>query len=498
MSLARSVAATAASRAYLALLGLLVLPVYLQRLGAEAYGLVALFFALQAWLQLLDMGFPTTLARESSRFRVGAVAGLDLRMLLRAVERLSLLVVLTVGAALFLISGPVARDWLNLHALDLAQAQRAIEWMVLAVMLRLLSDVYRGVLTGFEQLGWLAGCNALFGSVRLLGVLPFLAWVGATPAAFLAFQAGVGLLELAVLAARAHRLVPTPAQRLARWDMQPLRRVFGFSMSMSVAAAVWVLASQFDKLVLSGVLTLADYGHFGMVTAAATALLLLTGSIAEVAVPRLTALSAAGSADLLLDLYRRTSQWTAVVACSAGAWMGFHANDLLRVWVADTALAERMGPVLALYALGNAAMGMAALPYYLQLAQGRLGLHLVATGCMVAVQVPSIVWAASHHGAVGAAVSWLIVNALYLLVWPAVVHRRVSTPLHRLWLLRDVLPPACAAAVAGMVSSLLPWPEGRWAGLCVLLASGCGILLCAAAAAPRVRADVRNGLRSRA
>ena len=67
MSLANRVVATAASRAYLTLLGLLVLPLYMLRMGAEAYGLVVLFTTLQVWFQLLDMGLTATLAREAAR-----------------------------------------------------------------------------------------------------------------------------------------------------------------------------------------------------------------------------------------------------------------------------------------------------------------------------------------------------------------------------------------------------------------------------------------------
>ena len=66
-SMTGRVVATIASRAYVTLLGLLVLPIYLQRLGPEAYGLVALYATLQVWLQLLDLGLVASLAREVAR-----------------------------------------------------------------------------------------------------------------------------------------------------------------------------------------------------------------------------------------------------------------------------------------------------------------------------------------------------------------------------------------------------------------------------------------------
>ena len=117
---------------------------------------------------------------------------------------------------------------------------------------------------------------------------------------------------------------------------------------------------------------------------------------------------------------------------------------------------------------------------------------------MVVLQVPGIVWAASAHGAVGAAAVWFGVNTLYLLLWTAVAHRRFAPGLHGRWVGRDLLPPLAAAAVAGALSTRLPGPDGRLAGAALLVASACGILLAAALAAPRVRADIRQTVRARA
>lgn len=68
MSLKRNILASYASQIYVTLAGLLILPVYLQYMGAEVYGLVGFFTMLQAWFNLLDMGRTPTVAREPTRF----------------------------------------------------------------------------------------------------------------------------------------------------------------------------------------------------------------------------------------------------------------------------------------------------------------------------------------------------------------------------------------------------------------------------------------------
>ena len=415
MSMASRFVATAASRAYITVLGLVVLPLYLQRMGSEAYGLVALYATLQVWFQLLDMGLTAALAREAARCNAGAVPVHELHQLLRALERVLFATALAAGALLFLGAEAITLRWLNLQAMEPQQAIRAIQWMALAVMVRLLCELHGCAIAGFERLTWLAASQSLFGTLRLVGVMPLLDGSSTAASTFFAYQFGIGAMELLVMKLKTRRLVPPSNAAPVRWTLRSVRGVLGFSLSMWVAGMVWVFASQFDKLVLSGLLSLADYGRYGLAVAAAAGVLLATGSLADTLIPRITTLNAQGRLESVVRLYRNSSQWTSVVACATSAVLACHAERVLWVWTGSLTLAESMAPVLAMYALGNAAMAMAALPYYLQFAQGRLKLHLLGTGLMVSLLVPAVLWATGQRGAAGAAGAWLAVNALYLL-----------------------------------------------------------------------------------
>ena len=496
-SMTGRVVATIASRAYVTLLGLLVLPIYLQRLGPEAYGLVALYATLQVWLQLLDLGLVATLAREVARTEARAAPGADLRRLLRALEVIFVVVLLLATVLLIVGSEAIAQRWLQLRDMQPAQVSRSIQWMAVAVTARLMGELYRGAISGFERLGWLALSNAAFGTLRLLGVLPFVAEGDHAAQNFFAFQFGVGMLELLVLKFKSSQLMRRWPQAVGSWNARALRSQIGFSMTMSMAMFFWLLASQFDKLVLSGLLSLADYGAFGVTVAAAAGVLLATGALADVLMPRITSLQAQDRVDEVRQLYRRSSQWTAVIACAVSAVMACHAENLLRTWTGNPVLATSMAPVLALYALGNAAMAIGALPYYLQLAQGSLKLHLIGTGLMLVLLLPSMVIATRLHGALGAAQAWFVVNSLYLITWTAVAHRRFMPGVHRRWVSQDIAPAMMAATVAGLASRTLPWPEGRIAAASVIIAVSCAVMLAAVLAAPSARGDLLRLLRRR-
>lgn len=491
-AVSHNLAATTASRIYLTIAALLALPVYLRTMGPEAYGLVTLFLVLQVWLQMLDLGAAATVARETARHRAGERSARQIRELLRAAETLFALVACVAASVLFALSGALVDGWLEREQLPAATVHDCLRLMTLCILLRLLGDLYRGALSGAERLAWLAGSNALFGTLRLLGVIPFLLWAGPDPAHFFGFLLTIYIFEAVVVRAQAWRQIPPVANTMTGISLRPLREVLGFSLSMTVATIVWSLTSQADKLVLSGLLSLRDFGAYGLAITAAGSVLILATALADTLVPRFTALEARGAAAALRILYRQATQGATIIAASTAFWLACHAERILWVWTGDAELARSTAPVLALYALGNAAMAIAAYPYYLQLARGQLRLHLIGTGLTFVVLLLAVAWVAPRHGAVGAAMVWLLVNGLYLLAWTPIAHKRFAPGLHWRWLRSDVAPVVLAAAAAALVTSMLSWPVNRVVTALLLLPTAAVILGASSMGSSWARAAVRR------
>ena len=125
MSLKRNILASYASQIYVTLVGILVLPLYINYMGAEAFGLVGFFAMLQVWFNLLDMGLTPTVARETARFRAGASDALNYRRLLRALQVIFFFVALLGGTAMVVFSGLLADGWLKVQTLPLAPPHSA-------------------------------------------------------------------------------------------------------------------------------------------------------------------------------------------------------------------------------------------------------------------------------------------------------------------------------------------------------------------------------------
>lgn len=463
MSLRRNILANYFSQAYVTLIGIVMVPIYLRYMGAEAYGLVGFFAMIQAWFQLLDMGLTPTMARETARFNGGASDASGLRHLLRGMEGIFVGVAVLGCVALMAASGTIATSWLKVQQLPLVEVQNAIILMAVIVALRWVSGLYRSAITGFERLVWLGGFNMALATARFVLVIPLFIYVGTSVTLFFSYQLLLAVLEVAVLVWQTYRLLPALAAGEHRpWQYAPLRGVAKFSLSIAFTGSVWVIVTQSDKLLLSKLLSLTDYAYYTLAVLVASCVTLIIAPISGAILPRLTSLVAAGNDVGLMRLYRDATQLVGVIAIPASLVLAFSAEQVLWAFTGDATIASTAAPVLALYSLGNGILALSAFPYYLQFAKGNLRMHLLGSIFFAVILIPVLILAVMQYGIIGAGYAWLCANSVYFMVWVPRVHGRFLKGLHVQWLLKDVGSIAIFTLVGTtLMNSLLTWPQGR-------------------------------------
>ncbi|MEG0937456.1 MAG: oligosaccharide flippase family protein [Comamonas sp.] len=489
MSFRKNILANYASQLYVTAVGIVMVPLYIRYMGAEAYGLVGFFTMLQAWFNLLDMGLTPTMARESARFNGGVITVLDYRRLARTLEGIFVAVALLGGVLLFVLARPIAGNWLNANQLPLNEITTALQLIAANIVLRWMCGLYRGVITGAERLVWLSGFNSLIATGRFVLILPVLIFVSATPLVFFSFQLGVALLELLGLAWMAYRLLPRiPAGQRIHWEWAPLKPVLKFSLSIAFTSSVWVLVTQTDKLVLSKILPLADYGYFTVAVLVAGGIMIVSGPVGSALMPRMTRLQAEGREEQLIAVYRQATQLVTLMAIPVSLVLIFFAPQVLWAWTGDAALVGKAAPALSLYAIGYTFLAVGAFPYYLQYAKGNLRMHLIGNALFLFFLIPSIILAARNYGMIGAGWAWLVANAIYFLFWTPLVHRRFSPGMHSSWLWCDIARPAfLPIAAVLLVVKFMPWFENRALLAAELVGIGFVLLILAFPLASRIK-----------
>ena len=129
MTVKANVVANYFSQAYMAVIGFVFVPVFIQYLGIEAFGLIAIFTILQSSLTLLDMGMKPALGREMARFTAGAHDAQSIRNLLRSVEIAAAAMATIISLGTLWSASWVASKWLNVQSLSLSAVRHALVGM---------------------------------------------------------------------------------------------------------------------------------------------------------------------------------------------------------------------------------------------------------------------------------------------------------------------------------------------------------------------------------
>lgn len=463
MSIKRNIIANYVGQIYVTVIGILMVPLYIGHLGAEAYGLVGFFAMLQAGFNVLDLGLTPSIGRETARYHGGAMSALEYRKLFRALSVIFGGIALIGGGTLWLASETIATRWLHIEHLPVTEVVFAVHTMAISVALRWMGGLYRSVVAGSERLVWLSGFNVTIATLRFVGVFGSMAVYGYVPVVFFIHQLIVAILELGGLLWMSYRLLPEKSSLVGGigWSFTPVRPMLKFALSIAFTSSVWVLVTQTDKFVLSGILPLAEYGYFTLAVLVASGVMLISAPISTAIMPRMARLHAEGKHEELIGVYRNATQWVSVIAGSAAVTVSFCAEHLLFAWTGDRVLAEHASPVLRLYAIGNGLLAVGAFPYYMQYAKGNLRYHLIGNAILLSLLIPTIIYAAYHFGGVGAGYVWMGMNLAYLLVWVAYVHRKLEPGLHVVWLGRDVMLIVLSALAVGFLYLLFPQNIGN-------------------------------------
>jgi len=451
MRVQHNILASYAIQIFASLLGIVAVPLYIQYLGMEAYGLVGFFAMLQGWFALLDFGLTPTISRETARYRGGATNAQSYRQLYRALSMIFATVAVIGGTALWLSSDTITAGWLNVQKIRNEDVVFAVKVMAVSIAIRWLGGVYRGVIVGAERLVWLSVFNILIASLRFAGVLLSMAFFGYTIEVFFAHQLATTVLEVMILRHAAHQIIPAKASLPVplEWSVVAVRPHVQFALSIAIASSVWVTVTQADKLILSGMLPLTEYGQFSLATLIAGGIAMLALPITGAISPRLAVLEAEGRSDEIIALYRAATRLASVIGGAAALTLVFVTEPVLYAWTGISEQSDGLVLTVVLYSIGNLCLNFSSFAYCLQYAKGKVRYHVLGNLWLLLLLVPLLLVLTKKFGIVGAGLAWASVNVLYLFVWVGYTHAKLAPGLNARWLLFDILLVLVPAAMVG-------------------------------------------------
>jgi O-antigen/teichoic acid export membrane protein len=459
--------------------GILFTPLYLHYLGAESFGLIGFFILIQSWAIVMDMGLSPTLGRQVASAREDIENFQSLYRLLRSFEVIFVFLAGLVALIIGLSSNWLATEWIKAENLDREIIVYCICLMALMVGFRWFSSLYRSGLNGFEDQVWVNQATVLFLFLRYCGSLTLLAVFSADVTTFFEFQLLNSVFEIFIMGSRLYQKLPRPrqSQRFIFFDWAEVKAVMPFALGVSYSAILWILVTQSDRLILSGLLSLAEFGYLTLVLLVTSGITIISEPVGVAVRPRMTLLFAQKKQTEFVLLYRTASRFVTWLALSLAIIVGLNAETLLYAFSGNRDAADWGGEVLIWFAFGSAFLAASAYQYYLQTAIGDLKLHVIGASVGAAIQVPVVVFVAVNYGAVGAGISWLGLRLMFFLFWTPIVHKRFLPGFHVFWFVRDILPILIVVSLVGFfLSANFPVASDENRALALLKLLGLGFL----------------------
>jgi O-antigen/teichoic acid export membrane protein len=452
--LKRNLIANYIGQAWTALMGLAFVPLYIKYLGMEAYGLIGLFALLNAWLSLFEMGMMPTLNREMARFTSGNRSPQSIRDLLRTIEFIAIVIAFIIAVIVTASSHWLASNWLKSEKLPIEVVSQAFMVMGFVTSLRFIEGVYQSTITGLQKQVLLNILLAASATLRGVGAVIILAYVSPTIQAFFIWQGLISILALVLLVSITYSSMPSTGRR-SHFSIIEMRGVWKFSIGVLSITFLALLLTQIDKILLSKLLTLHDFGYYTLAATVSGSLFMLIRPITQAYYPRMCELYASNDLNQLNLVYHHAAQLVSVIAGSFAIVIIFNSEPLLLLWTQDPDLVSRTAPILKILMLGNLINGLMWIPYQAQLAHGWTSLTIRTNILFVLVIVPSIIWFTPRYGVIGAAWVWVSLNVGYLFFSAKYIFRYILLKQRWPWYMQDILAPLFAGTCAALIMKII-------------------------------------------
>ena len=398
---------------FAALAPILALPLYVEALGPKQWGLVAFVTLLQGVLGLLDAGTSQALTREIALRMTGNESGRRrAAALLSGFERIywvfAILAALIAGA----FADALASGWLNLAGLPESDGRLAIYGAAAIFAAQFPGSVYRSVLSGGQAQ---VALNAVIIIGMLLrhggGVLVVSIWPSLF--AYLIWQTAVALLETLARSALAWRSVG--GRRAASgWDAGEMRQVCSLVALLTGAVFMGALAAQMDKIVLSRMLDIEQFGYYAIASALAMGVLQFIHPVFNAALPRVVQLR--GEPPALWRFNLKIAGLTALLILAAALVFLLLGRQLLEFWLRNAKVAAAVHAPLSILLAGTALNALYNVGYINWLAHGSTAKILQVNAASLAISVALLPAFVAWLGLSGAALGWVTINSIGLLM----------------------------------------------------------------------------------
>lgn len=453
-SLKKNIIANYIGRAWPALLSILLVPVYINFLGIEAYGLVGFYTSLSAVMGVFDLGIGSTMNRELAKRSVKLNEQNSQRDLVKTLEIIYWIIAVSVGIIVVCLSSFIANSWVKAEGLDSKTIVKAVQFMGLSIALRFPMSLYQGGLMGLQKQVLVNKILIVFGTVRGLGAVLVLWGISSTIYVFFAWQAVMSILGSFSFLYALWSVLPKSKIK-ARFSTSILSEIWRYAAAVSANALLGMCLSQLDKVILSTMLSLKMFAYYSIASTVASAIWMILLPYNTAVFPKLVELIEKDLKEKLISFFHSASQVLSIMLLPIGFLLVFFSKEVLFLWLKDEVIAENAYLILSFLVFGTVLNGLASMPSYASNAFGWPMLITYTNLGQSIVIIPLIIFLVNRYGAIGASISWMLMNSSYILIMTPIFFNKYLKNETKGWYLYDIFMPMLVSFFICLMSRLI-------------------------------------------
>jgi O-antigen/teichoic acid export membrane protein len=481
-----------------AILSIVFVPIYLKYIGAEGYGLIGIFASLQVVLSLLDSGLSTTLNKEVARLSVLPNTQQQIRNLVKTLGSIYWIMSLVAGLIALGLSPVLAKYWVQPKELSVNTITYAFILLSGSLIFQFPSGFYSGGLMGLQRQVMLNFIRIVFATVRSFGSVIVLIYISKSVLVFFGWALLINIFQAFTLRYSLWLYLPISPFK-ARFDKSELKKIWKFAAGMMGISLTAILLTQIDKIILSKILSLENFGYYTIACSLGLMLYQIIVPLTQSYFPKFSNFVSLQNEIGLKEIYHQACQLISLFVLPATLVLIFFSKELIFIWTKNAVTTENTWIITSIYAFGTGVNGLMNIPYLLTLSNGWTKLGFYQNIFFLVLMIPLTIYLAINYGAIGGAITWAVINTLYFFITPNIIHRKILKGEAQNWYIKDTLLPLIGSLTIIVFAKIFIFKItfSRWVELLLIIFVGILSLLATIPFSNKLRNNLVESLRER-
>lgn len=404
------------------LISIIVLPIYTKILGFESYGLIGFFSTLLGSLAILDLGLSATLNREMSRSLVLNTKIEDTRNMVYSIELIYWAIGFLIGIGVIIFAPFISQHWIKSNTLTANNIKNVIMLMGGVIAFQWPLSIYGGGMMGLQKQVHYNLYLLIFNTLKSLGVILILKYFSPTLYAFFIYQIIITFLGVVILKKILWYFLPYSEKKLAFSSLE-LKKIGKFAIGMTGVGLSSLILGQLDKVLLSKLLSLKDYGYYTFGFSIGSSIALLSGVLGTVLLPRLSQVVAKDNLDDITKQYHNITKILASSVTPIAIFLFFFSKEILSIWLKDIETVSNIWKLVSLISLGSLFNTYVMGSYFLLIAYGSTKFTIYQNVIASIISLPLLYFSVHQFGLLGGSSICLGINFCFFIFSLPAIHR---------------------------------------------------------------------------